>query len=69
VQGKFYVSIDAHGNRFKGLYMGFEEGNDKGLASTDERDGNEVRPGDWSKEFSNMQWMIRAKIADRPVVY
>jgi hypothetical protein len=69
VQGKFYVSIDAHGNQFKGLYMGFEEGNGKGLASTDERDGNEVRPGDWSKEFANMQWMIRAKIADRPVVY
>ena len=27
VQGKFYVSIDAHGGRFKGLYMGYQEGN------------------------------------------
>ncbi len=69
VHGKFYVSIDAHGGRFKGLYMGYEEGNPKQIASTDERDGNKVQPAEWSKKFDKLQWMIRAKIADRPVVY
>jgi hypothetical protein len=69
VQGKFYVSIDAHGSKYKGLYMGFEEGNSKGLASTDELEGTKVQSADWSEKFKNMQWMIRAKVADRPVSY
>jgi hypothetical protein len=69
VKGKFYVSIDAHGTQFKGLYMGYEKGNESHVASTDELQDDHVRPADWSKKFDHMQWLIRAKIADRPVVY
>ena len=69
VQGKFFVSIDAHGTKYKGLYMGYEDGNQQQVASTDELQGDEIRPGDWSEKFAHMQWMIRVKLADRPVVY
>lgn len=69
VKGKFYVSIDAHGGQYKGLYVGYQDGNPKQVASTDELSQGHVRPGDWSQKFANMQWMIRAKIADRPVAY
>ena len=69
VQGHFYVSIDAHGTKYKGVYMGFEDGNPDGRASTDELADDHVQPGDWSEKFNHMQWMIRVKVADRPVVY
>lgn len=69
VKGKFYVGIDSHGTKYKGLYIGYEDGNQEGLASTDEIDGDYIRPADWSEKFANMQWMIRVKVADRPVVY
>ncbi|MEM9659872.1 MAG: hypothetical protein AAF961_16030, partial [Planctomycetota bacterium] len=69
VQGKFYVSVDAHGSEYKGLYMGYQDGNDEGVASTDAREGDYVRSVDWSQKFEQMQWLIRVKIADRPVVY
>ncbi|MCG8448552.1 MAG: hypothetical protein MI725_03100 [Pirellulales bacterium] len=69
VKGKFYVSIDTHGTKFKGLYMGYQDGNKKQVASTDELEDNRVQTGDWSKKFNHMQWMIRTKVADRPVVY
>ena len=38
-------------------------------ASADELHENSVKPGDWSAKFKDKQWMIRAKVADRPVVY
>lgn len=69
VQGKFYVSINAHGGQYKGLYLGYQDGNKEGLASTDELKEGRVQPAEWSKKFEHMQWMIRVKIADRPVVY
>jgi hypothetical protein len=69
VKGKFYVSIDTHGTKYKGLYMGYQEGNKKQVASTDQLEDSHVRTADWSKKFEHMQWMIRAKVADRPVVY
>ncbi len=69
VQGKFYVSIDTHGTQVKGLYMGYQEGNQENVASADELEGSHIRTADWSKKFETMQWMIRARIADRPVVY
>ncbi|MEM8944580.1 MAG: hypothetical protein AAGD11_05290 [Planctomycetota bacterium] len=69
VQGKFYVSVDAHGTKYKGLYMSYLDGNQQKLASTDVRNGDQVEPTDWSKKFANMQWLLRAKIADRPVAY
>lgn len=68
VKGKFYVSIDTHGTRFKGLYMGYQDGNSRGVASTDVRDGDRIVPGD-SNRFDHMQWLIRVKLADRPVTY
>jgi len=69
VQGKFYVSIDTHGTSTKGIYMGYQDGNQQSIATTDELKDNHVQTADWSKKFENMQWLIRAKIADRPVVY
>jgi len=69
VKGKFYVAVDSHGTKYKGLYMGYQKGNRQGKASTDEIQGDYIKPGDWSKRFSHMQWMIRVKLADRPVVY
>lgn len=69
VKGKFYVCVDAHGTMNKGIYLCYQEGNQEHKASTDELDGDHVRPADWSKKFEHMQWLIRAKISDRPVVY
>lgn len=69
VKGKFYVSINTHGDKYKGIYVGYLDGNQEGLASTDTQVGNKVEKADWSEKFQNMQWMIRVKIADRPVVY
>ena len=69
VQGKFFVGVDAHGAKSKGLYVGYEKGNESGKASTDEIQGDFIRPGTWSSKFAEMQWMIRTKVADRPVVY
>ena len=69
VQGKFYVSIDAHGTRTKGLYVGYQEGNEKQVASTDALQGDFVRSTSWSSKYDDLQWMIRVKMADRPIVY
>ncbi len=69
VQGKFFVSIDSHGTKYKGIYMGYRDGNKLQQASTDELQDEHVRPADWSKKFDHMQWMIRVKLADRPVAY
>lgn len=69
VHGKFYISIDTHGTKTKGMYMGFAEGNEGKLASTDEIGGESIKPGDWSEKFADKQWLMRVKIADRPVVY
>ncbi|MEM8680982.1 MAG: hypothetical protein AAGF97_16680 [Planctomycetota bacterium] len=69
VHGKFYVSIDTHGTKQKGLYMGYQESEEPDHASTDERTDDVVQPGDWSDRFDQKQWMIRVKISDRPVVY
>ena len=69
VQGKFFVSIDSHGTKHKGLYMSYQKGNKQRHASTDELQGDHARPADWSRKFEAMQWMIRVKLADRPIVY
>ena len=69
VQGKFFVSVDTHGKQDKGIYLGYEEGNADQKASTDELREDLIAPADWSTKFAAKQWMIRAKIADRPVVY
>lgn len=69
VEGKFYVSINTHGGRFKGFYMGYVDGNKEGKASTDAIDKEKIVSQKWSKKFSDKQWLIRADIADRPIVY
>ncbi len=69
VEGTFYVSIRTHGAKTKGLYVGYQEEAGQDAASADERKGDRIAPGDWSNKFSDMQWLIRAKVADRPVVY
>lgn len=69
VKGKFYISINTHGNKYKGIYLGYLDGNQQGVASTDEQVGNKIQKADWSEKFKDKQWMIRVKIADRPVVY
>ena len=69
VKGKFFVSIDTHCTSHKGLYMGYQDGNQKKAGSTGELVDGQVVTKDWSERFDHMQWMIRTKIADRPVVY
>ena len=69
VKGRFFVSVDAHGTRTKGLYMSYQETGEPDNASTDEIDEDEVKPANWSSRFEGKRWLIRAKIADRPVVY
>ncbi len=69
VQGKFYVSVDAHGTKYKGLYLRYLDAEQQQVASTDARTGMQVQPADWSEKFDHMQWLLRVKIADRPVVY
>ena len=69
VKGKFYVSINTHGGRYKGFYMGYVDGNKEGKASTDAIDKNKSVSQKWSKKFEEKQWLIRADIADRPIVY
>lgn len=69
VKGKFYVSINTHGGRYKGFYMGYVDGNKEGKASTDAIDKDKIVSQKWSKKFTDKQWLIRADIADRPIVY
>ena len=69
VQGKFYISIDTHGNMHKGLYVGYRDDKDQQLASTDVRTGDTIAPAEWSTKFSSMQWLLRVKVADRPVTH
>lgn len=69
VKGKFYVSVDTHGTKYKGLYMGYQDEAGQQLATTDQRKDDKIAPGDWSDKFANMQWLVRVKIADRPVSY
>ena len=69
VRGKFYISVDAHGKSNKGLYVGYRDAAQQTIASTDSRDGDTIKPAEWSNRFENMQWLIRVKVADRPVVY
>ena len=69
VKGKFYVSFDAHGQKNKGVYLGYVTTDESGLASTDELGRGKIKPAKWSAKFKDKQWMIRAKVADRPVVY
>lgn len=69
VKGKFFVSLDSHGRKDKGIYIGYKKTADPGVASTDELKRTKILRADWSKKFDEKQWMIRAKVADRPVVY
>ena len=69
VKGKFYVSINTHGGRFKGFYMGYVDGNKERKASTDAFVKDKIVSEEWSKKFAKKQWLIRADIADRPIVY
>ncbi|MEN1678732.1 MAG: hypothetical protein AAGJ46_04015 [Planctomycetota bacterium] len=69
VQGRFYVSVDAHGGKRKGLYLHYKDEAGQELATTDARAGDRIEPAEWSQKFSNMQWLIRVKVADRPVAY
>ena len=69
VKGKFFVSINTHGRNDKGIYMAFKKTDEPSVASTDELKRTKILRGDWSAKFDEMQWMMRARIADRPVVY
>ena len=69
VKGKFFVSVDAHGGRYKGLYMGYVAGNTAKKSTTDAVNENSIESVEWSSKFADKQWMIRSKIADRPIVY
>ena len=69
VKGKFYVSINTHGKNDKGIYLGYQNAEEPDLASADELKENTIEPSEWSSKFDKMRWMIRAKVADRPVVY
>ena len=69
VRGKFYVSIDTHGGKTKGLYVGYATKENTKIASTDEIVDDSIKPAQWSSKFDDKQWLMRVKIADRPVAY
>ena len=69
VQGKFFVGIDTHGSKTKGLYIGYATKEETKVASADELGDGMIKPGQWSEKFADKQWLIRVKVADRPVVY
>jgi hypothetical protein len=66
VTGKFYVAIHAHSERYKGLYVGYDE--DVGLShsslATVSRRQFKLRATQ-----KKLEWMIRAKLAATPVYY
>lgn len=66
VSGKFYLALHAHSESFKGLYVGYDSDVAESHSSlgTVARAGFELRPTD-----DKLDWMIRAKLSDKPVFY
>jgi hypothetical protein len=66
VAGKFYVAVHAHSEQYKGIYVGY----DSGIEETHSGLGRVGR-----EKFTltpvrqKHEWMIRVKLADRPVYY
>ncbi len=66
VTGKFYVAIHAHSERYKGIYVGYDEDIDVSHSSLGSvsRKQFKLRPTP-----NKLEWMIRVKLAARPVYY
>jgi hypothetical protein len=66
VQGKFYVAVHAHSERYKGIYVGYDE---------DIETSHSNLGGASSERFTlrptktKLEWMIRPKLAGKPVYY
>jgi len=66
VTGKFYVAIHAHSEQYKGLYVGYDQNIDVSHSSlaTVSRKQFTLKP-----TKNKMEWMIRVKLAGKPVYY
>jgi hypothetical protein len=66
VKGKFYVALHAHSEEFKGIYVGYNENAGDSHSSV-----SDVSPKRFETTPSEkkLEWMIRAKLADKPVYY
>ena len=66
VKAKFYVALHAHSEQYKGIYVGY----DTHVTESHSSLGSVAR-----RQFTTrptpkkLEWMIRAKLTDRPVVY
>ena len=66
VSGVFHVAVHAHSERTKGLYVGYDED----VGETHSMVGSVAREAFELKQTKKpLEWMIRAKLADRPVWY
>jgi hypothetical protein len=66
VTGKFYVALFAHSEQYKGLYVGYDT-HTKTSHSFVGRVGREKFT--FKPVPKTFDWMIRAKLADRPIYY
>ena len=66
VTDKFYVALHAHSEQYKGIYVGYHEGIDASHSSL-----GRVARGQFTLKPTGkkLEWMIRVKLADRPVYY
>jgi tetratricopeptide (TPR) repeat protein len=66
VTGKFYIALHAHSEQNKGIYVGYNENVESSHSSV-----SDVSPKRFEKMPSEnkLEWMIRAKLADKPVYY
>ncbi|MFC1596854.1 hypothetical protein ACFL5Q_02800 [Planctomycetota bacterium] len=66
VTGKFYVAIHAHSEKYKGIYVGYDEDievSHSSLASVSRKQFKLKSPP------NKVEWMIRVKVAGSPVYY
>ncbi len=66
VKGKFYVALHAHSEQYKGIYVGY----DSDIKTSHSLLGAVSRSRFTFKPVpQKYEWMIRAKLADRPVYF
>ena len=66
VKGKFYVAIHAHSEQSKGIYIGYNENVEPSHSKLGVVNPEQFTLKNPSKK---LEWMIRVKMADRPVYY
>jgi hypothetical protein len=64
VTGKFYVAIYAHSEQYKGLYVGYDSHVETSHSSVGAVGRKKFQ---FTPTQEKLEWMVRAKLADRPV--